>query len=86
MNQMHNYSIDKQRAIEQLLDMNKRATQNTKKHDKTRCTQHNGYNFSNSIMHLPFDQDTITILALMFILYNNSNDILLIFALAYILI
>lgn len=86
MNQMHNYSIDKQRAIEQMLDMNKRATQNAKKQTTTHYTQHNGREFANLFMHLPVDQDTITILAIMFILYNNSSDMLLIFALAYILI
>lgn len=76
MNDMHNYSMNKQRAIAEMLDMNKRAT-------KPHYTQ-NGNIFL--ARNFSFDSDTIVILALMFILYNDNADMLLVFALAYILI
>ncbi len=84
MNKMHNYSIQKQRAIEQMLDMNKRATQNAK-NQTTYPTQATHRESSDLFMHLSLDQDIIIILALMLILYNNGGDMMLIFSLAYIL-
>ncbi len=83
MNEMHNYSIDKERAIKQMLDMNKRAT---KKEETPPPSRHTHTNFPLSFINFPLDTDTITILALMYILYKEKCDILLIFALAYILI
>ena len=76
---MHNYSINKQRAIEEMLDMNKRAAKKCLNSDTLR---------QKSIVHHKesLDFDVIIILTLMFILYNNSGDMILIFALAYILI
>ena len=83
MNEMHNYSIDKERAIKQMLDMNERAIKNRKQPKSTRTTSDNS---PLSFMNIPFDSDTITIIALMYILYKDNCDMLLIFALAYILI
>ncbi len=81
MNELHNYSIDKERAIKQMFDMNKRATE---KHlfSKNHNTR---FNHTSSFFNLNIDNDTLTILALMLILYNESSDMMLIFALAYIL-
>lgn len=76
MNDTHNYSINKQRAIAEMLDMNRRA----KKSQHTR-----GINpFPATGFSL--DSDTMVILALMLVLYNDNADMLLVFALAYILI
>lgn len=74
MTDMHNYSINKQKAIAEMLDMNKRA--------KKSHTQQN--NIFNSTL-LSLDSDTLVILALMYILYSDKADMLLVFALAYIL-
>lgn len=74
MTDMHNYSIKKQKAIDEMLDMNKRA--------KKSHTQQN--NIFNSTL-LSLDSDTLVILALMYILYSDKADMLLVFALAYIL-
>ncbi len=79
MNEMHNYSINKQRAIAEMLDMSKRAT---KAHNSRIIPNINVPPF----LQLPFDSDVLIILALMLVLYNDSVDMLLIFALAYILI
>lgn len=83
MNEMHNYSIDKEKAIKQMLDMNKRATQSRQTQP---ISQNKNKHTMLSSINLPFDSDTLTILALMFILYKENCDITLIFALAYILI
>lgn len=76
MNDMHNYSINKQRAIAEMFDMNRRAT-------KSHYTP-NGNIFPTA--RLSIDSDIIVILALMYILYSDNSDMLLVFALAYILI
>lgn len=76
MNDMHNYSINKQRAIAEMIDMNKRAT-------KPPHTKNSNVFLTNRFL---LDSETIVILAIMFILYNDNADILLLFALAYILI
>ena len=83
MNEMHNYSIDKERAIKQMLEMNKRATES---HNNISQPNSNHTNTPVSFMNFPLDTDTITILALMYILYKESCDMLLILALAYILL
>lgn len=83
MNEMHNYSIDKERAIKQMLDMSKRATKDHKSQSQPRS---NIANAPVSYINLPLDTDTITILVIMYILYKEKCDMLLILALAYILI
>ena len=88
MNEMHNYSINKQRAIDEMLDMNKRATKSSshtqKQHDISPASQQSRRT-SAPFMQMPLDSDTLTIAALMIILYNDGADMLLIFALMYIL-
>lgn len=74
MTNMHNYSINKQKAIAEMLDMNKRA--------KKFHTQQSNV-FDSALLSL--DSDTLVILALMYILYSDKSDMLLVFALAYIL-
>lgn len=74
MTDMHNYSINKQRAIAEMLDMNKRAKKS--------------HNVQNNIFDsglLSLNSDTLVILALMYVLYSDNADTLLVFALAYIL-
>lgn len=73
---MNNYSLNKQQAIAEMFDMNKRATKSPKPQN----------NHIAPIGAFSLDTDTIIILALMFILYNDTADFILIFALAYILI
>ena len=78
---MHNYSQKKEHAIKQLLDMNNRAKKsytNTQTPDNT-----NAY---TPFSQVPLDSDTLKILAIMLLLYNENCDFLLIFALVYILL
>ncbi len=76
MNDMHNYSINKQRAIAEMFDMNRRATK----------SQNLPNNHTLAPARIFLDPDTLVILALMYILYSDNADMLLVFALAYILI
>ena len=89
MNKAQNYSIDKQRAIEEMLDMNKRANKNNI-NMQNKCENTANKNLPNHfpapMANLPLDTDTLTVLALILLLYTNGNDLLLIFALFYIII
>lgn len=87
MNKMHNYSSEKQRAIEQMREMNKRATKNSDTKPQTSCTAQsqpaNRDLFQNA--SLPLDSDTLIILALILILAGDNTDKILLLALVYIL-
>ncbi len=83
MGETHNYHIDKQQAIKEMLDMSKRATQKNYTQKKPSPSLQREILPS---LRLPLDADTIFILAIILILYNDNTDILLIFALAYILL
>lgn len=87
MNEVHNYSIKKQHAINEMREMNKRAT---KKHEITQDTNVTHKSNIAGYAFLPFeslriDSDTIIILALILILVDNNTDKLLLLALVYIL-
>ena len=83
---MHNFSQDKKRAIEQMLDMNKKAVnresvlpQNTANNVNTSPKNHLG-KFSMSM-----SQDDILIIGLILILSGDCRDMWLFLALLYIL-
>ena len=76
MNDTHNYSANKQRAIAEMLEMNKRAT---KRASASKITTNKSFTFG-------LDPDVMIILVIMLIIYNDQTDFLLILALAYILI
>ena len=81
MGAVHNYSFNKERAIKQMLEMNKRA----KKDDCDKQATHKNKP-DTTTKQFPLDSDTIKILSLMLILMGDCEDIMLIFALIYILI
>ena len=83
---MHNFSQDKKRAIEQMLDMNKKAVnresvlpQNTANNVNKSPQNHLG-KFSMSM-----SQDDILIIGLILILSGDCRDMWLFLALLYIL-
>lgn len=81
MNEMHNYSINKEQAIQEMLNMNKRAKKDTKNEQKIQ-PDHTSLNF----MQISLDSDAIKILGIILVLMGDCSDMLLIFALIYILI
>lgn len=86
MNDMHNFSRDKQRAIEQMLDMNKRASQaEPPPQQSTSQNTHKSLKnlFNNS--RLTISHDDILIIGLIIILSEDCHDIWLFLALLYIL-
>ncbi len=86
MTDMHNFSHDKQRAIEQLLDMNKRALQTESfSHQNTTSTVHNSLKSSSNNLGLPLTNDALLIIGLILILSEDCRDMWLFLALLYIL-
>ena len=76
MNDTHNYFFNKQRAIAEMFEMNKRAT---KCASPTKVT-------TNQSVPSSLEPDVMVILVIILIIYTNKTDFLLILALAYILI
>lgn len=88
MNGMHNFGVQKQRAINQINEMQKRATPPKEKpiSDKNYNTQlPQSQNKQPTRLSLPFNDDTLIVLGLILILQSENCDMLLILALAYIL-
>ncbi len=73
----NNFFQNKQRAIEQLREMNKRAKQPNDQNKKNKI--------SASAQGINIEQDTLLILDLILILANDDCDNLLILALLYLL-
>ncbi len=89
MNSMHNFNSQKQMAINQLNEMQRRATapKEMSATDKkpTKKPQKSQENFNKNILSALSD-DTLIILGLILILSSDNSDMLLLLALAYILI
>ena len=84
---MHNFSEDKQRAIEQMLNMNKRAKSQDKKSQgegSTPIYTKSGADII-SFSELLNQPDTLLIIGLILILAQDNTDMLLLLALVYIL-
>ncbi len=76
MNDMHNFSQAKQNAINQMLDMNKKARQNAPTALKN--------SIGGSLTSI--SNDTILILGLLLILSQDCSDMWLFLALVYLLL
>ncbi len=87
MTEMHNFSKDKQRAIEQMLDMNRRAqSQNKNFQNKSYPLVYRKSSTDiNPFFELLNQPDTLIILGLILILAEDNTDMLLLLALVYIL-
>lgn len=86
MTEMHNFSRDKQRAITEMLDMNKKAIKsNTFSADKTAAEHKNPPKNSFVKSGLSMSGDEILIIGLILILAEDCRDTWLFLALAYIL-
>lgn len=73
----NNFFQNKQRAIEQLREMNKRAKQPNDQNKKNKI--------SSPTQGINIEQDTLLILGLILVLANDECDNLLILALLYLL-
>ena len=83
---MHNFSSLKNRAINELWDMNKRATQNEpQKQQNTAQNTHNHIKNLSDSFRLSLSNDDIIIVGLVLILAEDCPDNWLFLALLYIL-
>lgn len=87
MTEMHNFSEDKQRAIEQMLNMNRRAKEQGKSTQNEACAPLRTKSSADigRFSDLLNQPDTLLIIGLILILAQENADMLLIFALVYIL-
>ena len=80
----NNFSQNKQRAIEQMREMNKRAKQPCSSAEHQECSEKKPAQNTEFGINIP--SDTLIILGLILILSNENCDKLLLLALLYILI
>lgn len=86
MNDMHNFSAHKQRAIEQMLDMNKKALQTEPLlQQNTVPNTHKAFNNLSDNLRLSISSDDILVIGLILILSEDCRDMWLFLALLYIL-
>ena len=87
MSDMHNFTTRKNRAIDELKEMNKRATKTDEscgdKRVNSPCNSDNSGRFNITFLT---SNDDLLILGLIIILYEDCQDILLFLALIYILL
>ena len=87
MTEMHNFSRDKQRAITEMLDMNKKALKSDAfSADKSAVKHKNPPQNSLAKSGLSMSEDEILIIGLILILAKDCRDTWLFLALAYILV
>lgn len=85
MNTMHNFYSDKQRAVEQLREMNKRASQKAAKTEaKPPESKHNNMPFISPNFSIPLSNDDLLFIGLIMILSKDCHDTWLFLALFYI--
>lgn len=85
MNSMHNFNRDKQRAIQQLREMNKRASVSApKKEAKPHDIPHKRTPFVLQNFSFSMSDDELLFLGLLVILSKDCDDTLLFLALFYI--
>lgn len=87
MTDMHNFTQDKNRAITELFEMNKRAFKNEEISSANPLSSepNNAVPITN-LRNGSFSSDQLLILGLFFILYKDCHDIWLFLALIYILL
>ncbi len=88
MNNMHNFSKQKQNAINQMNEMKKRAAPSKEADSKPKVMPIKPQiSQSKPLLSggLSLSDDTLILLGLILILYSDSSDMLLLLALAYIL-
>lgn len=85
MNSMHNFTKDKQRAIQQMREMNKRASVSAPKSAaKPHDTAHKHTSFALQNFSFPLSDDELLFLGLIMILSKDCDDTWLFLALFYI--
>ena len=86
MNDMHNFSSDKQRAIAEMLDMNKKAAQSKALPPQNASSNtHKASKGPSGNLGLSVSSDDMLIIGLMLILSQDCRDMWLFLALMYIL-
>lgn len=86
MSDMHNFSAHKQRAIEQIFEMNKKAAQpEAQPQQNTMRNMYNSVKKSPNNFGVNFSNDDMLIMGLILILSEDCRDMWLFLALIYIL-